>query len=82
MVLISTFTSPKEREILRRGLAKKRRIIHVCPQGIPLDLSPAQKLALQENRLLFLSTQPTGSRLNKQVSTWCNEYMLRQASEW
>lgn len=81
MVLISTFTSPQEREVLRRALAKKRSIIHVCPQGIPLELSPAQKLALQENRLLFISPQPSGSRLNKQVATWCNEYVLRQASE-
>lgn len=46
-----------------------------------MELSPAQKLALQEDRLLFLSPQPTGSRLNKQVATWCNEYVLRQASE-
>ena len=83
MPLISTFTSPQEREILRRALAKKRSIIHVCPQGIPTEqeLPPEQLQALTENRILFLSPQPSGSRLNKQVATWCNEYVLRHASE-
>lgn len=81
MAFISTFTSPQEREILCRALAKKRPIIHVCPQGIPTELSAEQHQALIENRLLFLSPQPSGSRLNKKVATWCNEYVLRQASE-
>lgn len=81
MALISTFTSPQEREILCRALAKERPIIHVCPQGIPTELSAEQHQALIENRLLFLSPQPSGSRLNKKVATWCNEYVLRQASE-
>ncbi len=30
---------------------------------------------------MFLSPQPSGSTLNKQVATWCNEYVLRHASE-
>lgn len=83
MAVISTFTSKQEREVLRRSLAKKRRIIHVCPQGIPpeQELSPEQKLALAEHRLLFISPQPSGSTLNKKVATWCNEYLLRQAEE-
>ena len=83
MPLISTFTSPQEREVLRRALTKKHRIIHVCPQGIPprQELSPEQLQALAENRLLLLSPQPSGSRLNKKVATWCNEYVLRHASE-
>ena len=83
MPLISTFTSPQEREILRRALAKKRCIIHVCPQGIPAEheLTPEQRQALAEERLLFLSPQPHGSKQNKQVATWCNEYVLRHASE-
>lgn len=81
--LISTFTSSQEREVLRRVLTKKHCIIHVCPQGIPTEqeLTPEQLQALAENRILFLSPQPSGSRLNKQVATWCNEYVLRQASE-
>ena len=83
MPLISTFTSPQEREVLRRALTKKQSIIHVCPQGIPTEqeLSPEQQLALAERQLLFLSPQPSGSKLNKQVATRCNEYVLRHASE-
>ena len=81
--LISTFTSAQEREALRRALAKKRPIIQVVPQGIPpeSDLSPELQLALNEKRALLVSPQPTGSRLNKKVATWCNEYVLKQAVE-
>lgn len=83
MPLISTFTSPQEREVLRRALTGNQRIIHICPQGIPQvhELSSEQQQALAERRLLFLSPQPSGSKLNKQVATWCNEYVLRHASE-
>lgn len=83
MPLISTFTSAQEREVLRRALTKKQSIIHVCPQGIPTEqeFSPEQQQALAERRILFLSPQPSGSKLNKQVATWCNEYVLRHASE-
>ena len=83
MPLISTFTSAQEREVLRRVLTGNQSIIHVCPQGIPTEqeLTPEQLQALAENRILFLSPQPSGSRLNKQVATWCNEYVLRHASE-
>ncbi len=82
-VLISTFASAQERAVLMRALAKKRRIIHVCPQGIPevKSLPAEQQLALAENRLLLISPQPGGSPLNKKVATWCNEYVLRQAGE-
>lgn len=81
--LISTFTSAQERDALRRALAKKRPIIQVIPQGIPLEdeLSPELQLALKERRALLISPQPTGSRLNKKVATWCNEYVLKQAAE-
>jgi hypothetical protein len=82
-VLISTFTSAQERAVLRRVLERKRRIIHVCPRGIPAveSLSAEQRLALEEKRLLLISPQPGGSKLNKKVATWCNEYVLRQARE-
>ena len=82
-VIISTFTSAQEREALRRALAKGRRIIQVIPQGIPLEgeLSPALAAACREGRALLLSPQPSGSRLNKKVATWCNEYVLRHADE-
>lgn len=82
-VLISTFTSAQEREALRRALAKGKPIIMVVPGGIPsaADISPELAKALDENRALLISPQPTGSRLNKKVATWCNEYVLRQSSE-
>lgn len=81
--IISTFTSAQEREALRRALAKGRRIIQVIPQGIPRanDLSPELQAACREGRALLLSPQPPGSRLNKKVATWCNEYVLRYANE-
>lgn len=41
-VVISTFTSAQEREMLRRLLAKRRQVIMVAPQGIP-DLAPKDK---------------------------------------
>ena len=82
-VIISTFTSAQEREALRRALAKGRRVIQVIPQGIPLEgeLSPALAAACRVGRALLLSPQPPGSRLNKKVATWCNEYVLRHADE-
>ena len=81
--IISTFTSAQEREALRRALAKGRSVIQVAPQGIPpeSDLSPALLAACREGRALLLSPQPPGSRLNKKVATWCNEYVLRHADE-
>ena len=81
--IISTFTSAQERESLRRALAKGRAVIQVVPQGIPPEgeLSPALLAACREGRALLLSPQPPGSRLNKKVATWCNEYVLRHADE-
>ena len=81
--IISTFTSAQEREALRRALAKGRRVIQVIPQGIPpeSELPPSLLVACREGRALLLSPQPPGSRLNKKVATWCNEYVLRHANE-
>lgn len=81
--LISTFTSAQEREALRRALAKGRPVIQAIPQGIPpeSELSPELRVALREGRALLISPQPMGSRLNKKVATWCNEYVLRHADE-
>ena len=81
--IISTFTSAQERDMLRRALAKGRSVIQVVPQGIPResDMSPALLSACREGRALLISPQPSGSRLNKKVATWCNEYVLRHADE-
>ncbi len=82
-VLISTFTSAQEREALRRALAKGKRLIAVFPQGIPPEneLSPELRASCRAGRALLISPQPPGSRLNKKIATWCNEYVLRHAEE-
>ena len=82
-IIISTFTSAQEREALRRALSKGERIIQVIPQGIPPEgeLSPELVAACREGRALLLSPQQSGSRLNKKVATWCNEYVLQHSDE-
>ena len=81
--LVSTFTSAQEREALRRAIAKGRPVIQVIPQGIPPESElPCDLLAAcRAGRALLLSPQPAGSRLNKKIATWCNEYVLRHADE-
>lgn len=82
-VLISTFTSAQEREALRRALAQNRPLIAVFPGGLPApgELAPDLAAACREGRALLVSPQPEGSRLNKKVATWCNEYVLRHSGE-
>ena len=82
-IIISTFTSAQEREALRRALSKGKRIIQVIPQGIPpeSELLPELAAACREGRALLLSPQQSGSRLNKKVATWCNEYVLQHSDE-
>ena len=81
--VISTFTSPSERQVLRKLLAAKRSVIKVFPGGIPAEkeLPGDLKLALDEKRALLLSPVETGTGLNKQRANWCNEYVLRNATE-
>ena len=80
--IISTFTSAQEREALRRALAKGRAVIQAIPQGIPPENElPPDLAACCAGRALLISPQPPGSRLNKKVATWCNEYVLRHANE-
>ena len=64
-------------------LAAKRLVIKVYPGGIPAEeeLPSDLKLALGENRALLLSPVETGTGLNKQRANWCNEYVLRNATE-
>lgn len=82
-VLISTFTSAQEREALRRALAKKRPLVAVFPAGIPAEsaLEPTLAAAIREGWALAVSPQASGSRLNKKIATWCNEFLLRNADE-
>ena len=82
-VLISTFTSAQEREALRRALAKKRPLVAVFPAGIPNESEMAGGLsaAIRAGWALAISPQPTHSRLNKKIATWCNEFLLKNADE-
>lgn len=82
-VLISTFTSAQEREALRRALARKRPLIAVFPAGIPEAGALGEDLAaaIREGRALAVSPQAPGSRLNKKIATWCNEFVLKNADE-
>ena len=82
-VLISTFTSAQEREALRRALAKKRQLIAVFPAGIPVAGELDQRLvaAIRDGWALAISPQAPGSRLNKKIATWCNEFLLKNADE-
>ena len=82
-VLISTFTSAQEREALRRALAKKRPLVAVFPAGIPEEGEMAAGLAsaIREGWALAVSPQAPGSRLNKKIATWCNEFLIKNAEE-
>lgn len=82
-VLISTFTSAKEREALRRALAKRRPLIAVFPAGIPeaQEMAEGLAVAIGAGEALAISPQPPGSRLNKKIATWCNEFVLKNADE-
>ena len=79
--VISTFTSPQEREALRRLLAKKRRIIAVYPGGIPAVLPPAIAESVDAGRMLLLSPVESRTGVNKQRAIWCNEYVIRRAKK-
>ena len=82
-VLISTFTSAQEREALRRALGKKKPLVAVFPAGIPAEteLAPSLAVAIREGWALAISPQAPGSRLNKKIATWCNEFLLKNAEE-
>ena len=82
-VLISTFTSAQEREALRCALAKKRPLVAVFPSGLPNEAEMPAGLseAIHEGRALAISPQAPGSRLNKKIATWCNEFLLKNADE-
>lgn len=79
--VISTFTSAQEREVLRRLLAKERRFIAVYPGGIPEVLPREIARSVEAGRALLLSPVESGTGVNKQRAVWCNEYVIRRASE-
>ena len=51
--------------------------------GIPVEdeLDPRLAAAIRERWALAVSPQAPGSRLNKKIATWCNEFLLKNAEE-
>ena len=78
--VISTFTSPEEREVRAKCLRKKRPFIWVCPGGIWEPLPPAIAQACEEGWGFVCSPVPTGTGVNKQRAIWCNQYVIKQAT--
>ncbi len=79
--LISTFTSPQEREVMRHCLAAKEPFVWVRPGGLPTTIYGDLQAAINEGRALLLSPVPEGTGVNKQRAIWCNRYVLNQAKE-
>ncbi len=79
--VISTFTSPQEREVLRQCLAGKWPFVWVRPGGLPTEIFPNLQVALDEGRALLLSPVPSGTGVNKQRAILCNRYVIKHARE-
>ena len=80
-VMISTFTSPQEREVLRRLIAADRRFIAVYPGGIPVVLPAGVAESVSAGRALLMSPVESGTGVNKQRAVWCNEYVIKRAAK-
>ena len=80
-VIISTFTSAQEREVLRRLIATGRRFIAVYPGGIPAALPGSMTESVSAGRVLLMSPVESGTGVNKQRAVWCNEYAIKRATK-
>ena len=78
--VISTFTSPEEREVRAKCLRAKRPFVWVCPGGIWDPLPPPIARACDEGWAFVCSPVPAGTRVNKQCAIWCNQYVIKQAA--
>ncbi len=78
--VISTFTSPEEREVRAKCLRRKRAFVWVCPGGIWNPLPPAIAKACEEGWGFVCSPVPSGTGVNKQRAIWCNQYVIKQAA--
>ena len=77
--IISTFTSPQERAVLRRCIALGRPFIAVFPGGIP-PVPPEVRAAITSGKALVMSPVAPGTGVNKQRAIWCNRYVLKTAA--
>ena len=80
-VIISTFTSAQEREVLRRLIAAGRRFIAVYPGGIPAVLPGSMAESVLAGQALLISPVESGTGVNKQRAVWCNEYVIKRATK-
>ena len=82
-VIISTFTSAQEREVLRRliVIATGRCFIAVYPGGIPAVLPGNIAESVAAGRALLISPVESGTGVNKQRAVWCNEYVIKRAAK-
>ena len=78
--VISTFTSPEEREVRAKCLRARRSFVWVCPGGIWDPLPPAIAKACNEGWGFVCSPVPAGTGVNKQRAIWCNQYVIKQAA--
>lgn len=78
--VISTFTSPEEREVRAKCLRGKRAFVWVCPGGIWDPLPPAIAQACEEGWGFVCSPVPSRTGVNKQRAIWCNQYVIKQAA--
>lgn len=81
--VISTFTSPEEREVRAKCLRNKRPFVWVCPGGIWEPLPADIARACEEGWAFVCSPVPSRTGVNKQRAIWCNQYVIKQAeSVW
>ena len=81
--VISTFTSPEEREVRAKCLRMKRPFVWVCPGGIWEPLPADIARACEEGWAFACSPVPSRTGVNKQRAIWCNQYVIKQAeSVW
>ena len=81
--VISTFTSPEEREVRAKCLRNKRPFVWVCPGGIWEPLPADIARACEEGWAFVCSPVPSRTEVNKQRAIWCNQYVIKQAeSVW
>ncbi len=78
--VISTFTSPEEREVRAKCLRARRAFVWVCPGGIWDPLPPTIAQACEEGWGFVCSPVPSRTGVNKQRAIWCNQYVIKQAA--
>lgn len=81
-VIISTFHSPLEKDVLEFLLKNKQPVIYVRTKRIYRRVPERFKEALDENRILFVSLFPdTVERDSVATAYQANRYILSQVSE-